>query len=373
MTSENLPHRIIRAKGVNWEEITINGVPLHPFCYKMRHFLQFALLPPVKYLIIQYMKKLLLIGFCVCLGSCSKSSTVDDGKSTDPGPARQEVRNGATPGGMNLVLLGSGTPIPETASGGPSSAVLAGDRSFVVDAGEGVVRKAQAAYESGVKPLRPDLLGVLFLTHLHSDHTLGLPDFIFTPWIVGRTQPIHVYGPSGTEEMILHIVKAWSEDLRIRQKDHPERSYEDLLQVHEIQAGQVFADGGVRVTAFRVSHGDFQNAFGYRFEYGNRSIVISGDTAPDRRVIEACDGCDILLHEVYSFSGFSRGDPDWQKYHAAYHTSSVEVARIAEEARPGKLILYHKLLFGQTEAGLLKEVTDRYAGDVQVGEDLAIY
>ncbi len=304
---------------------------------------------------------------------CFLATSCGDGTSVKTSVAAP-VGKSASPNGppLQLVLLGTGTPIPETASSGPAAAIIAGDQALLVDAGAGVVRRAQAAYERGISALRPDALGIIFLTHLHSDHTLGLPDVLFTPWIIGRRGGVDVFGPQGTRTMVDHLLAAWQQDIHVRETAESQESVASSVRVHEIREGIVYSRNGVTVRAFRVSHGDFPHAFGFRFDSGRDEIVISGDTAPDDRIARMCDGCDILLHEVYCEQGFRKGPPDWQKYHAAFHTSGVQLARIAMEARPGKLVLTHLLRFGCTDAMLQDEVTAGYDGEVVLGHDLDV-
>jgi len=127
------------------------------------------------------------------------------------------------------------------------------------------------------------------------------------------------------------------------------------------------------VIAFAVEHGSWEHAYGYRFETPDRTIVISGDTAPTDAVVEACNGCDVLVHEVYCKAGLDQGSAVWQSYHPAHHTSSIELARIAEKARPKLLVLYHLLFLGCSEQQLLNEVRREYRGRVALGRDLAVY
>ncbi|MBN2339843.1 MAG: MBL fold metallo-hydrolase [Deltaproteobacteria bacterium] len=279
-----------------------------------------------------------------------------------------------SPSATKLVLLGTGTPIPDSTAQGPASAVVTGESAYLVDAGTGVVRQAQAAYENGISQLRPDTLRIAFITHLHSDHTLGLPDLIFTPWIVGANEGMDIYGPPGLKKMVSYILLAWEDDLYIREKSKdPTHAIANNIRVHEIKPGQVFKNNEITVTAFPVKHGKWEHVYGYRFQTADRTIVISGDTTPTQTVIDACNGCDILLHEVYSHTGFMAGPPSWRSYHAAYHTSTVELAQLAEKAQPKLLVLYHKLFFGQTEDGLVAEITNQYPGKVSLGTDLAVY
>ncbi|MEI6670047.1 MAG: MBL fold metallo-hydrolase [Acidobacteriota bacterium] len=246
---------------------------------------------------------------------------------------------------------------------------------YLVDFGPGVVRRAAAAFKKGVKGLDVKLLRIGFATHLHSDHTAGYPDLIFTPAVLERDATLHVYGPPGLQAMTDHVLKAWTADVDVRLKDlEPAKPAGYRVEVHETDTeGVVFKDARVTVRAFRVRHGAWPVAFGYRFETPDRVIVVSGDTAPDNRVAEACGGCDILVHEVYSTAGLATRPAEWQRYHRAYHTSSSELAVIATSARPRLLVLTHQLFWGTTDEALVGEVRKGYAGQVVSGHDLDVF
>jgi ribonuclease BN (tRNA processing enzyme) len=276
--------------------------------------------------------------------------------------------------GTHLVLLGTGTPNADPERSGPAVAVVVEGTSYLVDAGPGVVRRAAAAERLGVEALGPANLRHLFLTHLHSDHTLGLPDVIFSSWTLERRHPLELFGPRGTQQMVDHLLAAYEQDIAVRIEGlEPADTIGYRVNVHEIGPGIVYQDSSVTVTAFAVQHTVWEHAFGYRFETADRVIVISGDAVPGDAVVEQCNGCDILLHEAYSQAGFERREPEWQRYHASSHTSSVELAQIATRARPKLLVLYHQLFWGTTEADLLAEVRAGYDGPVVSGRDLDIF
>lgn len=275
-----------------------------------------------------------------------------------------------------LVVLGTGTPNADPDRSGPALAVVRGATSYLIDAGPGIVRRANAAaMRHRIAALAPPQLRTLFLTHLHSDHTIGLPDVILSAWTLERDVPLVVYGPPGTKAMVEHLHAAYSADIRNR-IDGLEPANADgwKVTVHEISPGIVMDDGNVRVTAFAVPHGDWDVAFGYRFDAADRSIVISGDTRASEAVVRACDGCDLLVHEVYSAERFRARPPEWQRYHAYAHTSTTELAALATQARAGQLLLYHQLFWGTDDAGLLAELRAAgFTGRLHSARDLEIY
>ena len=273
-----------------------------------------------------------------------------------------------------IVLLGTGTPNADPDRFGPSIAVVVNDTPYLVDFGPGVVRRAAAAFQKGIKGLAVKNLNRAFVTHLHSDHTAGYPDLILTPWVLERREPLEVYGPKGIKAMTGHILKAYQADIDIRLRGgEPSNKTGYKVIAHEIKPGVVYRDENVTVKAFLVNHGSWHEAFGFRFETPDRTIVISGDCRPSPSVIQNCDGCDVLIHEVYSQAGFATRPPEWQKYHSRYHTSSRELAEMASKARPGLVILYHQLFWGTGEDDLLKEVRAGYPGKVVSGRDLDVY
>jgi ribonuclease BN (tRNA processing enzyme) len=274
-----------------------------------------------------------------------------------------------------VVMLGTGTPNADPERSGPAVAVLVGGRSYIVDAGPGVVRRAAAAARLGHGALAPERLTTVFLTHLHSDHTLGLPDLIFSPWTLERTVPLTVIGPPGTLAMTSHISAAWSEDLTVRLDGlEPANTTGYRVDAREVVPGVVYQDELVTVHAFRVPHGSWPHSYGYRFVTRDKVIVISGDTGPTDVTAEQCRGCDVLVHEVYSTERFVTRPPEWQRYHSGFHVSTVEVARIAHLARPRLLVLYHQLYWGTTDAALEAEVRAAgYQGRVVSARDLGEY
>jgi ribonuclease Z len=138
-------------------------------------------------------------------------------------------------------------------------------------------------------------------------------------------------------------------------------------------AGVVYRDSLVTVTAFEVPHGKWPHAYGYRFQTPDRAIVVSGDTSPSDAVAKACNGCDVLVHEIISSESLKGRPAEWQAYHRAYHTPGYELGEVAAKARPKLLVLYHQLPPGVADDELLREVHMHYSGVVVSGKDLGVY
>ena len=275
---------------------------------------------------------------------------------------------------VRVVLLGTGTPIPQPGRSGPATAIVAWDRAYLVDIGRGALLQARIASLDGIEALDPRQLRVAFLTHLHSDHITGLPDLIATPPTLGREGPLSVYGPPGTRAMTERFVAAFVEDFAQRSSLR-ERAPATIVMASEISVGPVYEDSYVRVTAFAVEHPGWEHAYGYRFDTSERSIVVSGDTAPARAVIDACRGCDVLVHEVYCAVGMKRmtSSQNLWDYNARAHTSARELGEIAAQARPKLLVLTHRIDYGCSREELVALVGERFDGKVVVGDDLAVY
>ncbi len=277
----------------------------------------------------------------------------------------------AKPAGTQVVLLGTGMPRPDPAASGPATAVTVGDKVFLFDAGPGVMRRMNAA------GLPINGVTALFVTHLHSDHTLGYPDLIFTSWVMGRKSPLQAYGPPGLQQMTDHLLAAYSEDIAIRVNGY-ERGVPDgfKVAVHEVAPGVVYEQDGVRVTAFRVPHGTWKESFGYRLETPDRVIVISGDTSYSEELIKQAKGCDVLIHEIYPEQRVlpekRPGGEFWPIYLKIFHTSDLEVGKVAAQVQPKLLILHHVVSRqGVTDDEMIANIRrGGYAGPVVFGHDL---
>jgi ribonuclease BN (tRNA processing enzyme) len=281
-----------------------------------------------------------------------------------------------------IVMLGTGTPRPDPNRSGPATVIVVNHTPYLIDFGTGVIRRATAAYEKGVKALGFAGINIktAFLTHMHSDHTIGYPDLIFTPWVMGRRAALDVYGPKGLKAMTEHILAAWQIDIDARTNGINRHNPTGCkVEAHEITPGVIHEDDNVKVTAFSVKHEEMTDSFGFRFDTPDRVIVISGDTAPTQSLIDHSRGCDILIHEAYTMMAYrsaSRPSPEFRRRH---HTSSKELAEIANIVKPGLLVTYHRSHVGEEGVGLrqvdflVEEIGKNYRGRVAAASDLDIY
>jgi ribonuclease BN (tRNA processing enzyme) len=197
---------------------------------------------------------------------------------------------------------------------------------------------------------------------------------MLTPWVLERTAPLEVYGPPRTKRLVDLLSEAYADDIRIRLTGgEPSNKTGYRAIAHDVKPGVVYRDSNVTVTAFKVAHGKWDDAYGYVFQTRDRKIVVSGDTRPTDAVVKACGGCDVLVHEVYSARKLATRTSDWQAYHKAYHTSGYELGDIAARAHAKMLILDHQLYWGDDDAELIREVATKYSGPILPGRDLGVY
>lgn len=266
---------------------------------------------------------------------------------------------------IKVTLLGTGSPQPIMDRFGPSILVQAGGQSLLFDAGRGCLQRLRQIN------LAYDKLNALFLTHLHSDHIVGLPDLWLTGWLLsGRKEPLEVFGPEGTADMIGYLQKAFVFDIKIREGD--DKAAEDgcKLLVTEIKQGLIYDREGVKVISFEVDHYPVVPAFGFRIEYKGHSVVLSGDTRYSENLIRFAKGTDLLIHEVaIAPDTLSKSDPRYNIL--AHHTTPEQTARVFSAVKP-KLAAYSHIvkLYGATEQEIMKRVKANYAGPVIMGEDL---
>jgi ribonuclease Z len=266
---------------------------------------------------------------------------------------------------VEVTLLGTGTPVPDVARFGPATVIEAGGRYFIFDAGRGVTMRLQQA---GI-PL--DKIENIFLTHLHSDHISGLDDLWLTSWIWHREKNLKVYGPVGTVQFIANLQQAYQADIsyRIAQADLPENSVK--IEAVEIDKdGVIYDENGVRVIVFSVDHGIVKPSYGYRLEYSDRSVVISGDTSYSTNLVKHAQNADLLIHEIASArEGYAARYPGLEGI-MAYHTSPEQMLKVMNQTQARLTVLTHVLLYGVSETQVLDKLQREYSGEVYMGEDL---
>jgi ribonuclease BN (tRNA processing enzyme) len=273
-----------------------------------------------------------------------------------------------------VIILGTGTPVPEADRTGPGVAVVVNGEAYVFDAGGGMVKRAvQAAQRFNIPELNPQDIKYLFLTHLHSDHIHDVSELASSRWW-GRKQRLAIYGPKGLGDYVTHMNAMAAIEADIRAAGTPEQLITDrhgyLASATEIEDGIVFRNDDITVEAFTVPHGKIKPAFGFKVTTRDKTIVISGDTTYSDTVAEKARGVDILIHEVYSGDQLSQQSAFWQDYHGHSHSSGSQVAAVANIARPGLVVLTHILFFNATAEDIVNEVTRDYDGKVVMANDL---
>ncbi|WP_305768695.1 MBL fold metallo-hydrolase [Candidatus Epulonipiscium viviparus] len=289
-----------------------------------------------------------------------------------------------------LVMLGSGTPDPSRERSGPCVAVVVDDNAYLVDFGSNLCRQANTMAQRGIKALMPKNLKVGFLTHLHSDHTLGYPDFLLTPWVVGRKEAMTVIGPVGTQAMTNNLLSAYKHDIDERlhglMKADPNGITVNVKEITD--SGIVYQDEFVTVHAISIYHGTLGGAFSYKFVTPDKTIIISGDKSPCDAFATYAKDCDIMVHEVYPTKNLASRPEIWKNYHGSVHTSSEAVGQIAAATNVKKVVLYHPvyLLGNQTatmkdlnatlkelDAYMIEDVKQNYTGEVYMSQDFDVY
>lgn len=268
---------------------------------------------------------------------------------------------------FKVTLLGTGNPRPMMSRFGPSILVEAGKEKLLFDCGRGAT---QRLYQ--LKISFSDITG-LFLTHLHSDHTVGIPDLWLTGWVMGRSTPLPVWGPEGTKAMMDHLREAYAFDIHIRRDvDTKLPGAGAEVVAKEIEEGVVYNSAGVKVTAFLVDHGEIKPAFGYRVDYGGRSVTMSGDTRPSENLIKYAQGTDVLIHEVIdpeAFEGTVTADSKEQRKKIIEHHTTPEQAGIVFSRVKPRLAVYSHIVPPDVPE-VIPHTRKTYSGPLEVGEDL---
>jgi len=273
-----------------------------------------------------------------------------------------------------VIMLGTGTPVPDPERAGPGVAVVVDGQTYLFDAGSGVLqRSVQAAAKFGLPGLTPQNINFLFLTHLHSDHIHDVADFASSRWW-SRTQRLALFGPVGLAAYNMHMTDMAKIEADLRAAGTPPELVTDregyAATATEVVDGFVYKDERITIEAFEVPHGDIRPAYGYKVTTADKTIVISGDTAYSPALAEKAKGADILIHEVMSGDLLATQSEFWQLYHGNSHTRASEVAQVAKVAQPGLVVLYHILFFTASPADIVAEVKRGYPGAVVLANDL---
>jgi ribonuclease Z len=277
---------------------------------------------------------------------------------------------------IKVTLLGTGTPVPMIERFGPSILVEAGTEKLLFDCGRG------ASIRLNQLGISLSAVTAVFFTHLHSDHVVGFPDLWLTGWLPPpfghRTQPMHVYGPVGTAQMMIHLRRAYADDIRIRMADEKLPVTGVGIVTKEIAEGPVYDKNGVKVIAFNVLHGEFiKPAFGYRIEYGGHSVVLSGDTQYSENLIQFAKGTDVLFHEVGMAKTENLKTSDAARRIIGHHTTPDNAGKVFSSVKPKLAVYTHIVLLSTdpkisapTESDLVPLTRQTYSGPLEIGEDL---
>lgn len=285
-----------------------------------------------------------------------------------PSPQRDVQTNPAGAAGLKVTFLGTGGgPRPNPIRYGASILVHAGTEDLLFDCGRGVtIRLVQAGI-----PLRT--VSKVFLTHLHSDHVIGIPDLLLTGWgTSGRAVPFEVWGPSGTQSMMDFMQKTFAFDIHSRRDVYEKFSPEGIAVLsRDIREGVVFEKAGVKVTAFLVDHGPVRPAFGYRVDYRGFSIGLSGDTRRSENLIRFTKGVDVLVHSATNLDGLRRGSemyatPEQIEKIGAYSITAEEAGEVFARVKPRLAVYSHIGNFESLVPGTRKS----YSGPLEGAEDL---
>ena len=275
---------------------------------------------------------------------------------------------------MQVILLGTaGGPNFNAQRLGISTLVVAGPEKLLFDAGRssttGLARLA----------VNPADVTKIFLTHLHSDHVISLPELLLFPWAQGRKTPLEVWGPTGTRSMMRKLQEAFAFDIHNRRHLFPADGVNVVAT--DIREGVVYESNGVKVTAFLVDHGTVTPAFGYRIDFRGHSVAISGDTKPSENLVKFASGVDLIIHEVsrWKQDPVLTGPPDevlpnsrqtrkQAIFIAEQHTDGAEAGKVFDRVKPKLAIFSH--YGGVDPQATLALVRQNYSGRVEFGEDL---
>lgn len=301
-------------------------------------------------------RRILSIVLLLCLGAPAGAQTSG------------QMNGGVPPKEIRVTLLGTMSgPRAHPSLAGITTLVEAGGDRFLFDAGRGFMQRlVQAGFPMNA-------VTKLFLTHLHSDHVVGIPDLLLTPWSAApeRKVPLEAWGPDGTRKMMRHLEQAFAFDIHMR-RDVDESFSPDGIKVaaHDIREGKVYERNGVTITAFLVTHGLVKPSYGYRIDYAGRSVALSGDTSPSDNLVAFCKGVDLLIHEAIDPNVLQQLVPDPQRMAAivARHTTPEQAAAIFSRVSPRLAVFTHS----PGTSAIVEQTKRFYSGRVEMGTDLMV-
>jgi ribonuclease Z len=277
---------------------------------------------------------------------------------------------------IKVTLLGTGTPQPTIERFGAATLVEAGGDYFLFDCGRGATQRLWQ------RKIPIGKVNNLFLTHLHSDHIVGIPDL----WLLGlmpatfgnRKNPFEVYGPNGTEEMMQGLQKAYQWDIRTRISEYPNADSGTQVKAQNVNEGVIYNKNGVKITAFRVDHSDIiDSALGYRLDYNHRSVLISGDTRYSENLIKYANGVDVLIHEVIAIREEVLLRSALARKIVNFHTTPEQAGKLFSLVKP-RLAVYTHVAIPPIDSSIssvddiIMQTKKHFKGQLAMGEDLMV-
>ena len=307
---------------------------------------------------------LLLVITVFLLTACESTPVTDQ-----PASIKSKITN--SPADLIVTVLGSGTPTPSRTQFGAAILVQAGSEVLMFDCGRGcTTRLAQ------LNPKLINQVNGLFITHLHSDHIVGIDDLWLNGWTQGRNEALTVVGPQGTTDMMNNMAKTFAFDIGIRSRDGVPKTKNGISDAFTdlSDEGVTYERNGVKVTAFLVDHGTLEPAWGYRIDYRGRSVMISGDTTITKNLYTYGKDTDLILQEVLSPAMMdyinSLFDAKQVAKIVSYHTKASDAADLFKKSRPRLAVYYHTGANPASVESLIAETEKVYDGRTEVSHDL---